>query len=114
MTLPFEAIAWWIAVIEVPVLSGLFWLVWRMREDGENRLDALRHQLEQRCQQLRDALAAHRLEAARAYAHTADVKELERRLIGHLLRIEAKLDATALKAEALRATHHYQQGDVKK
>ncbi|MES2728504.1 MAG: hypothetical protein V4621_00195 [Pseudomonadota bacterium] len=54
---------------------------------------------------LRDALAAHRLEVARNYAQIADMRDLERQLIDHLLRIEAKLDKTALKAEALQAKH---------
>ena len=44
-----------------------------------------------------------RLEVAKSYAQASDVKELEGRLTSHLLRIEAKLDTTALKTEALKA-----------
>lgn len=41
-----------------------------------------------------------RLETANNYARLSVVQDLERRLISHLLRIESKLDVTALKAEA--------------
>lgn len=105
--LTIDALAWWVSVIELPVLTGLFWLVWRIRDEADAKLDELRAQLENRSQQLREALAAHRLEVARSYAQSADVKDLDRRLISHLLRIEAKLDATALKAEALQAANHF-------
>ena len=51
----------------------------------------------------RDALAAFKLEVAKSYASISDMRELEDRLVAHLLRIEAKLDTTAMKTEALRA-----------
>jgi hypothetical protein len=54
---------------------------------------------------MREGLSAFKLEVAKSYASIADMKELEARLVGHLLRIEEKLDKTALKAEALHAKH---------
>lgn len=72
---------WWISVIEVPALAGLFVLI---------------------LGQMRD-LAAFRLDVAEKYASSQQVRELEQRLTAHLLRIEAKLDSTALKAEHLSA-----------
>jgi hypothetical protein len=68
---------WWITVIEIPVITGLFWMIWRTR----------------------DELSSHRLKVAEDYAERGDVKSLEQRLTSYLLRIEAKLDVTALKAE---------------
>ena len=53
--------------------------------------------------QLREALSAFKLEAAKTYASTGELRELESRLVSHLLRIESKLDTTAMKTEALRA-----------
>lgn len=94
---------WWISAIEIPVISTLFWWIWRIKIDAESNLLTLREQLEHRSSQLREALANHRLETAKTYAQSGDLKELEARLIAHLLRIEAKLDTTALKAEALQA-----------
>lgn len=72
-------IMWWITVIEIPALAGLLAL----------------------CLKLRDAQAVDRLENARSFAPLRDVRDLEKRLVSHLLRIEAKLDVTALKAERL-------------
>ncbi len=73
----FHLFGWWIAVIEIPILSALFWMV-----SG-----------------LRDNLADYKVEVARTYAQTSDLRNLENRITSHLLRIEAKLDVTALKAE---------------
>lgn len=75
----FNIFGWWIAVIEIPILSSLFWMIWRINRD----------------------LSEHKLHVARHYARTGDMRELEGRLTSHLLRIEAKLDVTALKAESL-------------
>jgi hypothetical protein len=77
----FNMFGWWIAVIEIPALSALFWMVLRLARD----------------------LADYKLEAAKSYARISEVQVLENRLTSHLLRIEAKLDVTALKAEALQA-----------
>ena len=63
----------------------------------------LRDVVEARNSQMREALAAFKLEVGKSYASIADMRELEGRLVGHLLRIEAKLDTTAMKTEALHA-----------
>ena len=73
---------WWITVIEIPALVGMFALIMSLMRD----------------------LGTFRVEVANTYAQSAQVRELEMRLTAHLLRIEAKLDATALKAEHLSAT----------
>jgi len=83
-----QTLGWWIAVIELPVVSALFRMMWTSRRD-----------LEEAVQILRDDLADHKVDVARTYAQTKDLRLLENRLTAHLLRIEAKLDATALKAE---------------
>lgn len=74
---------WWISVIEIPALAGLLALYLKMR----------------------DGMVADKLEAMRSYAAIGDVRELEKRLVSHLLRIEAKLDVTALKTEGLLQAH---------
>ncbi len=87
-----DTLGWWIAVVEIPVLSALFWLIHHYRRDSvqDNRT-------------LAADLADHKLEVARHYARVIDLRVLEGRITSHLLRIEAKLDVTALKAEALHA-----------
>ena len=66
-------LAWWLTAIELPVLVALFHYI----------------------QQLRDQLAAWKLEVARTYASLAHLKDVEVRLTEHLVRIEAKLDRVA-------------------
>lgn len=86
-----SAVAWWITAVELPVLAGLFWLVHKNKKEGDR--DAA---------SLRAGLMDFKLEVAKSYASISDVKDLEVRLVAHLLRIEAKLDRTALKAETMR------------
>ncbi len=93
----------WVSLIEVPALAGLLMLIWRTRQDSEKSNDDLKDLLDKRSDQFRDALGAFKLEVAKTYASQTDLKSLEDRLVAHLLRIETKLDATALKAEAVRA-----------
>jgi hypothetical protein len=96
-------LSWWITAVDLPALSGLLLLVWRVRRDAEAAALHLRDIIDSRNSQMREALAAFKLEVARSCASVAEMKELETRLVGHLLRIEAKLDVTAMKTEALRA-----------
>ncbi len=87
-----QGLTWWITVIDLPALTGLLWMIWRTRKETE---EAIRN--------LYDALTAFKLEAAKSYAYVTDLKDLEIRIVNHLLRIEAKLDKTALQTEALKA-----------
>jgi len=93
---------WWITAFDLPALGGLFWLIWRTKKESELAVTHLRDMLDTRNAQMREALAAFKLEVAKNYASITDMRELESRLVGHLLRIEAKLDTTAMKTEALR------------
>lgn len=93
-----ETLAWWVTAVELPMITGLFWLIWRTREESENEVERLQSLLNQRCSQLREALSGFKLEVAKTYASHTDLRELETRLVEHLLRIEMKLDKTALKA----------------
>lgn len=76
-----ENLMWWLSAIQIPVLSGLFWMIWRLKNE----------------------LSEYKIEVANHYARVSDVMQLETRLTSHLLRIEVKLDVTALKTEALNA-----------
>lgn len=83
-----EIFGWWIAVIEIPIISALFWLIWNSRKEFEAGLT-----------KISAALAEHRIEVAKTYAETRDLRIIENRLTAHLLRIEAKLDVTNFKSE---------------
>ena len=84
--------AWWITVVEVPVLAGLVYMIWHVRKDVERANASHREATHATILELRDRLADHRLEVARSYASLAHLKDVEQRLTDHLLRIEHKLD----------------------
>jgi hypothetical protein len=98
---------WWLTAIDLPSLSGLFWLMWRTRRDCDLSVHHLRDIVDTRNAQLREALGSFKLEVAKSYASITELKELESRLVSHLLRIETKLDATAMKTEALHAGRQF-------
>lgn len=92
---------WWVSVVDIPAMSALFWMIWRTRAENRDETGRLNKTLDVRCDQLREALAAFKLEVAKTYASQKDLRALEDRLVSHLLRIEGKLDATSIKAAEL-------------
>jgi len=101
-----SGLIWWITVIDIPAMSALFFMAIRIRNMNEKNINEIRGLLELRSNQLRESLSAFKLETARTYACINDVKEIELRIVKHLLRIEEKLDKTAMKAEVLEATNN--------
>lgn len=85
--------AWWITAVELPVMGGLFWLIARLRNDAETALETLRTRAESAQAQVRESLAAYKLEVAKTYVSFATLKDVEQRLTDHLLRIENKLES---------------------
>ena len=92
MHAPALDLIWWITAVEIPALAGLFWLGWRNRRDADVAIDDARHEFETGLAYLRESLAAYKLEVAKSYASIPYLKEVERRLTAHLVRIENKLD----------------------
>lgn len=90
-------VIWWITAVEIPALTGLWWLIWRTRRDHDIALERYRQRLDTAVAQAREALSAYKLEVAKSYASTSQMKDLEARLTDHLLRIEAKLDGNTSK-----------------
>lgn len=97
-----QDLMWWITVVDLPALSGLLLLLWRVRGENTRAQKETQLMLDRRCDQLRDALSSFKLEVAKNYASQGDLRLLEMRLVEHLLRIETKLDRTALKTAALK------------
>ncbi|MGH1378108.1 MAG: hypothetical protein ACRBB3_04735 [Alphaproteobacteria bacterium] len=95
---------WWITVVDLPAMAGLLLMIWRTRNDTNKAVTHIQITLDRRCDQLRDALFAFKLEVAKNYASQKDLRSAESSIIKHLLRIEAKLDKTALKTEGLSAS----------
>lgn len=82
-----DQLVWWIAAVDIPLITGFIISISRLRQTIDTQLG-----------DLRDRFTAYKLEVAQNYASINHVKDLESRLIAHLLRIETKLDNTALKA----------------
>ncbi len=102
-----QDLVWWISVFDLPAMAGLFALIWRTRRECDEAVTHVQSMLELRSDQFREALHAFKLEVAKTYASQRDLRALEGRLVAHLLRIETKLDKTALKTENLSG----KQGD---
>jgi hypothetical protein len=85
---------WWITAVELPALASLFWLIWRNRRDLDDGFDTVRDRCEANVAAQKERLAAYKLEVAQSYASIAYLKEVEKRLTEHLVRIEDKLDRT--------------------
>lgn len=98
-----SGLIWWITAVDLPALSGLLWLVFHSKREADQAIGELHETLDVRSHQLREALSSFKLEVAKSYASVTDMKDLESRIVSHLLRIEAKLDRTALKTESLKA-----------
>lgn len=86
-------VVWWITAVEIPALAGLYWLAWRNRRDADTAINSGRMAVDARIAHLRESLFAYKLEVAKSYASITYLKDVEKRLTGHLLRIEDKLDA---------------------
>ncbi|MCR6630181.1 MAG: hypothetical protein NVV74_09110 [Magnetospirillum sp.] len=84
-------LVWWISAVELPVMGGLFWLIARLRRDAESALETVRARAETAQAQVRESLAAYKLEVAKTHVSFAMLRDVEQRLADHLLRIEAKL-----------------------
>ena len=93
-TISFDLV-WWISMVEIPALAGLLWLIWRTRRESEQTAQHSRRQCETNSGDMRERLSLYKLDVAKDYASIACLKDLERRLTSHLLRIEAKLDHPA-------------------
>ena len=86
-------IAWWITAVEIPALAGLLLLIWRVKGEVDASLDQDVGRVGAELDLLREKLNAHKLDVARGYASTQDLRDTEGRLTDHLVRIETKLDS---------------------
>ncbi|HYD31868.1 MAG TPA: hypothetical protein VEB64_13595 [Azospirillaceae bacterium] len=91
---------WWITAVELPVMGGLLLLINRLRHYVDTTLDAFRLRVDTAQTQVRESLAAYKLEVAKTYVSMSTLKDVEQRLTDHLLRIEAKLDDVAHEGSA--------------
>jgi hypothetical protein len=88
-------LAWWVSVIEIPMLAALFKLMWDIKRDLSQKIEQMDQRHAESTGRLRDDLAAFKLEVARGYVPMQMMRETDRRLSMQLMRIEEKLDAVA-------------------
>ena len=83
---------WWITAVELPVLAGLAFWVWRNQRHQEAALARQTREFQAMHSRMQIDLASYKQTAQRTYAAQAALRDVERRLTQHLLRIEEKLD----------------------
>lgn len=89
-----------ISGLDLSVFIALAISILRHFKDLENRFHEHEKKRELLKVELERQLTDHMLAISNEYARLSVVQEIERRVVSHLLRIESKLDVTALKAEA--------------
>ncbi len=82
---------WWITAIEIPAFGCLFWMMQQGRREAERSLLKVYREIQANLNVVLENLAQSKLEVARLYATLADLKDVEKRLTDHLLRLEARL-----------------------
>ncbi|MBL6459174.1 hypothetical protein JMJ55_28020 [Belnapia sp. T6] len=84
---------WWISAVEAPIVAALFWMIHGLRHDLHDRIDRAAERESEAARRTRDDLAEFKLEVARSYVPLSLIRDVDRRLSQHLLRIEEKLEA---------------------
>jgi len=102
---------WWITAVEVPALGCLFWLTHHARRESERALLRVYREIQTNLSVVLENLAQSKLETARLYATASDLKDVERRLTDHLLRLEARLTYTLEAEPQPRRRRPYPFGD---
>jgi hypothetical protein len=96
------SLEWWIRVIEIPILVGLFKMMWDIKKELIARIERIDQRQAATVARLREELTAFKLEVARGYVPIQMMRELDRRVSLQLLRIEEKLDVLGPRARGRR------------
>jgi hypothetical protein len=91
---------WWITAVEVPVMGALFWMIHHGRRESERALLRIYREIQSNLNTVLQNVAHSKVEVARLYATVSDLKDVEKRLTDHLLRLEERL------TYALRSDRH--------
>lgn len=87
--------SWWITAVEAPILGALFYMLHGLRKDLHDRIERGSERESDALHRTRDDLAEFKLEVARTYVPLSLIRDVDRRLSQHLLRIEQKLEEVA-------------------
>ena len=83
---------WWITAVEAPIVAALFWMIHGLRNDMHQRFERGDQRETDALTRTRDELAQFKIEVARTYVPLSLIRDLDRRLSDHLLRIEEKIE----------------------
>ena len=90
------------------MVGCLFWLIQHGRRESERALLRVYREIQGNLSLVLDNLAQSKLEVARLYATIADLKDVEKRLTDHLVRVETRLNLL-LEGDA-RCLSHWPRG----
>lgn len=85
------SLVWWITAVELPVLAGLFWMIYNSRREHDRAILRLHTEIQGQLAVLLDNITQFKLEVARVYVTMPQLKDLEKRLTQHLLRLEDRI-----------------------
>lgn len=94
-------VLWLLAGVDIPVILSLLVAIIRHYKETEKRFNDHEKMCDLLRLELENKLIDQTVKMSNEYARISVVREVERRVVSHLLRIESKLDVTALKAEAV-------------
>ena len=103
---------WWVTAVEAPIVAALFYMVNGLRRDLQDRLDRSDQRESDVVSRTRDELAEFKLEVARAYVPLSLIRDVDRRLSQHLLRIEEKLEEVKRCSLSTRSRDRMSAGDA--
>ena len=83
---------WWFTAIEAPVVAALFWMIPGLRRELHARIERGDERDSDALTRTREDLAQFKLEVARTYVPLSLIRDLDRRISDHLIRIEEKLE----------------------
>jgi hypothetical protein len=83
---------WWITAVEAPVVAALFWMIHGLRREVQDRIERGDQRDSDALSRTREDLAQFKIEVARTYVPLSLIRDLDRRIADHLIRIEEKLD----------------------
>ncbi|MDR1691224.1 MAG: hypothetical protein LBR35_00065 [Rickettsiales bacterium] len=83
---------WWIQVIEIPLITGLFMFIKTHTRQTQKDLISFKDEAKNDIIKLAENLSSYKLEVAISYCSISYIRDLETRLTNHLLRIEEKLE----------------------
>jgi len=76
---------WWIRFIELPILAGLFKLMWDIKKDLIARIERIELRHAETTAELRAEIASFKPEVARGYVPIQMMRELDRRMSMQLI-----------------------------